>query len=145
MEEQEKNIGQNETKSDEVMNEEEDHFHINNWDDLLKFTRRNYLKTVEELTKLQEETEQMVKKLISKQTSYNKESTNVVKDWMEMLGESFDKFQKNSQKLLAKASDRATKELNINMPFKKEIEDLVNTVQKNIKSIFEKFSKDIIF
>jgi DNA-binding protein H-NS len=120
-------------------NEEHHHYEVNNWDDLLKFTRRNYLKTVEELTKLQEETETTLKKLIETGTSYTKESSNVIKNWVETINGSLGKFQKNTQHLFTRASDRAAKELNINIPFKKEVEELVDTVQKNIKSIFEKF------
>ncbi len=123
--------------------EEIHHYEINSWDDLLKFTRRNYLKTIEELTRLQEKTENSLKQLMETGTSYSKESQNVIKDWSEMLNHSFQKFQKNSQHMFQKASNRAAKELNINLPFQKEVEELVDSVQKNVKSIFDKFQKSI--
>jgi hypothetical protein len=45
--------------------------------------------------------------------------------------------------MFQKASNRAAKELNINLPFQKEVEELVDSVQKNVKSIFDKFQKSI--
>ncbi len=118
-----------------------DPYEMNSWDELLKFTRRNYLKTVEELTKVQEHTEKSLKQLIETRTSYSKESSNVIKEWSDMLNDSFQKFQSNSEHLMRKARDRAAKELNINIPFQKEIDDFVDSVQKNMKSIFEKLNK----
>jgi hypothetical protein len=135
---------QNESSTQETTGEEgTHHYELNSWDDLLKFTRRNYLKTVEELTRVQEKTENSLKKLMETGTSYSKESQNVIKDWSEMLNNSFQKFQKNSQHLFQKATNRAAKELNFNIPFQKEVEELVDSVQKNIKSIFDKFQKSL--
>ncbi len=122
--------------------EEVHKYKIQSWDDLLKFTRRNYLKTVEELTKLQENTEGTLKRLIETGTSYSKESTNVIKEWAETMNNSFKKFQKNTEHLFQKASDRAAKELNINVPFQKEVGEWVESVQSNIKSIFDKFQQN---
>lgn len=129
---------ENNKDMDQQNQEEHNKYEIKNWDDLLKFTRRSYLRTVEELTKIQERTENTVKSLIETGSSYSKESSNVIKDWADMVGDTVGKFQKNSQHLFTKATDRAAKELNINIPFQKEFQDLFSNVQKNIDSIFNK-------
>lgn len=143
MNEEERKEGQTMEENDTQETNEEIHkYKIQNWDDLLKFTRRNYIKTVEELTRLQENTEGTLKRLIETGTSYSKESTNVIKEWAETMNDSFKKFQKNTEHLFQKASDRAAKELNINVPFQKEVGEWVESVQTNIKSIFDKFQQN---
>ncbi len=138
------NSGDNNSNSgndDRTNDSDSDAYQMDSWDDLLKFTRRNYMKTVEELTKVQEQTEKSLKQLMETRASYSKESSNVIKEWSDMINGSFMKFQSSTNHLIKKARDRAAKQLNINFPFQKELDEFVDSVQENLKSIFDKLKE----